>query len=222
MEKPRPKSRRCRTGYCVAQKTVPVIWGNVGTNAQHAFFQALHQGSDVVPIEFVGVARAAHALKANHNALLANMLAQGAAFALGKTFDESAWPKPSPAPTPSGARHRRAAHVPGRSPQHDDPARRADARESRRAARAARAQGVRAVGALGHQRVRSVGRRARQDACEGDRAGAGGRDRGRASRCVDAGVDRSDPIAAIARWCGPESCRRTPVADRAPIFRNTI
>ncbi len=76
-------------GYCVAQKTVPVIWGNVGTNAQHAFFQALHQGSDVVPIEFVGVARAAHALKANHDALLANMLAQGAAFALGKTFDEA-------------------------------------------------------------------------------------------------------------------------------------
>ena len=76
-------------GTRVAQRTVPVIWGNVGTNAQHAFFQALHQGTDVVPVEFIGVARPAHGLRANHDALLANMLAQGAAFALGKTFDEA-------------------------------------------------------------------------------------------------------------------------------------
>jgi len=76
-------------GTRVAQRTVPVIWGNVGTNAQHAFFQALHQGTDVVPIEFVGVVKAAHAHRANHDALLANLLAQGAAFALGKTFDEA-------------------------------------------------------------------------------------------------------------------------------------
>jgi glucose-6-phosphate isomerase len=76
-------------GKRVAQRTVPVIWGNVGTNAQHAFFQALHQGTDVVPVEFVGVVRAAHGLRANHDALLANLLAQGAAFALGRTFDEA-------------------------------------------------------------------------------------------------------------------------------------
>ena len=76
-------------GTRVAQRTVPVIWGNVGTNAQHAFFQALHQGTDVVPVEFIGVARPAHGLRANHDALLANMLAQGAAFALGKTFEEA-------------------------------------------------------------------------------------------------------------------------------------
>jgi glucose-6-phosphate isomerase len=76
-------------GARVAQRTVPVIWGNVGTNAQHAFFQALHQGTDVVPIEFVGVVKASHAHCANHDALLANLLAQGAAFALGKTFDQA-------------------------------------------------------------------------------------------------------------------------------------
>jgi glucose-6-phosphate isomerase len=76
-------------GTRVRQRTVPVIWGNVGTNAQHAFFQALHQGTDVVPVEFVGVVKASHGLRANHEALLANLLAQGAAFALGKTFDEA-------------------------------------------------------------------------------------------------------------------------------------
>jgi glucose-6-phosphate isomerase len=76
-------------GTPVAQPTVPVIWGNVGTNAQHAFFQALHQGTDVVPVDFVGVVRASHALEENHDALLANLLAQGAALALGKTREEA-------------------------------------------------------------------------------------------------------------------------------------
>src|SRR4030095_10596307 len=51
--------------------------------------QALHQGTDVVPVDFIAAVRPAHDLKANHDALLANMLAQGAAFALGKTFDEA-------------------------------------------------------------------------------------------------------------------------------------
>ena len=77
------------TGAPVAQATVPVLWGNVGTNSQHAFFQALHQGTDVVPIDFIGVVKPAHDLAANQEALLANLLAQGAAFALGKTTDEA-------------------------------------------------------------------------------------------------------------------------------------
>jgi glucose-6-phosphate isomerase len=76
-------------GKRVVQRTVPVIWGNVGTNAQHAFFQALHQGTDVVPVDFIGAIRPSHNLRANHDALLANMLAQGAAFALGKTYGEA-------------------------------------------------------------------------------------------------------------------------------------
>ncbi|HEY6986431.1 MAG TPA: glucose-6-phosphate isomerase [Rhodanobacteraceae bacterium] len=74
-------------GAPVSQPTVPVIWGNVGSNAQHAFFQALHQGTDIVPVDFVGVIRPAHALRANHEALLANLLAQGAALAIGKSFE---------------------------------------------------------------------------------------------------------------------------------------
>ncbi|MEO8671942.1 MAG: glucose-6-phosphate isomerase [Tahibacter sp.] len=77
------------SGVATTQATVPVVWGSVGTNAQHAFFQALHQGTDIVPVDFVGVVRPAHALSENHNALLANLLAQGAAFALGKTTAEA-------------------------------------------------------------------------------------------------------------------------------------
>jgi len=76
-------------GAPVAQATVPVLWGNVGSNAQHAFFQALHQGTDPVPVDFIGVIRPDHPLGANHRALLANMLAQAAALAAGKTFEEA-------------------------------------------------------------------------------------------------------------------------------------
>jgi glucose-6-phosphate isomerase len=80
-----------RDGAPLVHATAPVVWGEVGTNAQHAFFQALHQGTDVVPVEFVGVARPDHGHKANHDALLANLLAQGAALAHG-TNDASLAP----------------------------------------------------------------------------------------------------------------------------------
>src|SRR5579859_4898186 len=76
-------------GQPVVQATSPVVWGSVGTNAQHAYFQSLHQGTDVVPLEFIGVVKPAHDLGANHDALLSNLLAQAAALALGKTLDEA-------------------------------------------------------------------------------------------------------------------------------------
>ncbi|MFC4762822.1 glucose-6-phosphate isomerase [Dyella koreensis] len=76
-------------GQPATQSTSAVVWGSVGTNAQHAYFQALHQGTDVVPLEFIGVVRPAHTLRSNHDALLSNLLAQAAALALGKTFDEA-------------------------------------------------------------------------------------------------------------------------------------
>ncbi len=61
-----------------------VVWGEPGTNAQHAFFQMLHQGTDVVPVEFIVVAQASHSLHAEHHqALLANALAQSQALLRG-------------------------------------------------------------------------------------------------------------------------------------------
>jgi glucose-6-phosphate isomerase len=76
-------------GSAATAATAPVVWGGVGTNAQHAFFQALHQGSDVVPVDFIGVIRPSHALAANHQALLANLVAQGAALALGRSTEDA-------------------------------------------------------------------------------------------------------------------------------------
>jgi glucose-6-phosphate isomerase len=77
-------------GAPVPLPTVPVLWGSVGSNAQHAYFQALHQGCDVVPVDFIGVIRPDHDLADNHRALLANLLAQGAALMQGKPF-QAAW-----------------------------------------------------------------------------------------------------------------------------------
>ena len=70
-------------GERVAAATVPVIWGGAGTDSQHSFFQALHQGTDTVPADFIGVVRAPHGYAENHRALHANLLAQSEAFANG-------------------------------------------------------------------------------------------------------------------------------------------
>jgi glucose-6-phosphate isomerase len=90
--------------------TSPVVWGEPGTNGQHAFFQMLHQGSDVVPVEFIAVREPSHPYRALHEKALANCLAQGQALMLGKSTDEALGEK---APTASSmldaitvARHR--------------------------------------------------------------------------------------------------------------------
>jgi len=77
-----------RDGRSLTRPAVPVIWGELGTNAQHAFMQALHQGVDVVPCEFVAAIRPAHGLVAHHRALLANLLAQSAALMRGSAEGE--------------------------------------------------------------------------------------------------------------------------------------
>jgi len=71
-------------GQRVRRPTVPVLWGGVGSSVQHSFFQALHQGTDTVPMEFIGVRQPDHPYQANHQALLANLLAQAEALANGQ------------------------------------------------------------------------------------------------------------------------------------------
>jgi glucose-6-phosphate isomerase len=71
-------------GQALPFGTSPVLWGESGTNAQHAYFQMLHQGTDVVPVEFVAVKKARHDLPGHHPMLLANVLAQAQALMLGK------------------------------------------------------------------------------------------------------------------------------------------
>ena len=66
----------------------PVIWGDVGTNGQHAFFQLLHQGTDITPVDFIAALKPSHGLPEHQAALLANCFAQSEAFMRGKTAIE--------------------------------------------------------------------------------------------------------------------------------------
>ncbi|RZA19356.1 MAG: glucose-6-phosphate isomerase [Lysobacteraceae bacterium] len=75
-------------GRAVDAATVPVWWGGAGTDTQHSFFQALHQGTQVVPADFIGVLQADHPYAQNHAALLANLLAQTEALANGQDSDD--------------------------------------------------------------------------------------------------------------------------------------
>jgi glucose-6-phosphate isomerase len=75
-------------GAALQTATAPVIWGDVGTNGQHAYFQLLHQGPDMVPVDFITVLQAPATHGAHHTALLANCFAQSAALMRGKTEDE--------------------------------------------------------------------------------------------------------------------------------------
>lgn len=79
-----------RDGAPVSWQTGPVVWGEPGTNAQHAFFQLIHQGCDIIPCEFL-VAREGHEAElADHHAiLLANCLAQSEALMRGRTLEEA-------------------------------------------------------------------------------------------------------------------------------------
>lgn len=89
-------------------QTGPIIWGRPGTNGQHAFFQLLHQGSKHVSADFIGFARSYLERGDRHENLIANMLAQTEALALGKTTEEVKADQPSgQEPMADGlARHR--------------------------------------------------------------------------------------------------------------------
>lgn len=78
-----------RSGAALAAPAQPVVFGAPGTDAQHAFFQQLHQGLDVTPVDFVGAVADAEARPEQHRVLLANMLAQAAALKLGKSEGEA-------------------------------------------------------------------------------------------------------------------------------------
>jgi glucose-6-phosphate isomerase len=75
-------------GSPVSTTTGAIVWGEPGTNGQHAFYQLLHQGTRLVPVDFIGIARPNHPLVAQHDLLMANLFAQGEALAFGKTFVE--------------------------------------------------------------------------------------------------------------------------------------
>ena len=78
-----------RDGARAGHATAPVTWGSAGTDGQHAYFQLLHQGSSLVPADFIACCRPHHGLRAHHQALLANFFAQTEALARGMSEEEA-------------------------------------------------------------------------------------------------------------------------------------
>jgi glucose-6-phosphate isomerase len=87
-------------GHPVGRPTAPIVWGGVGTDAQHAMFQLLHQGTHLVPVEFLAVVEPGHGLAADHHRqLLINCFAQGAALMTGRASDDPARHYPGDRPS---------------------------------------------------------------------------------------------------------------------------
>ncbi|GAA4289060.1 glucose-6-phosphate isomerase [Georgenia daeguensis] len=79
-----------RRGEPVEVETGPVVWGEPGTNGQHAFYQLIHQGTQTVPADLIGFVHSAREVPGHHDLLTANMLAQAEALAFGRTSEEVA------------------------------------------------------------------------------------------------------------------------------------
>ena len=155
-------------GTPVTSETGEIFWGEPGTNGQHAFYQLIHQGTQLIPADFIAFVNTPNPTKDGdqdvHELFLGNYFAQTKALAFGKTADEvraegtrrrSSRPACSPAtvrPPPSSACG-------------PDPVR------SRRAHRPVRAHHLRGRHRLGPRLLRPVGRRARQAACQADHPG---------------------------------------------------
>jgi glucose-6-phosphate isomerase len=75
-------------GEHVSYDTGPIYWGEPGTNGQHSFYQLIHQGTRLIPCDFIAFAQTLNPLGEQHDMLLANVLAQGEALAFGKTPEE--------------------------------------------------------------------------------------------------------------------------------------
>ena len=75
-------------GRPVDVQTGPIVWGEPGTNGQHSFYQLIHQGTRLVPVDVIGFARSLNPLEDHHDLLMANVFAQTEALAFGRTADE--------------------------------------------------------------------------------------------------------------------------------------
>jgi len=79
-----------RRGKPVNYQTGPIVWGEPGTNGQHAFYQLIHQGTKLIPCDFIGFARSHNPLGDHHAKLMSNFFAQTEALAFGKSEEEAA------------------------------------------------------------------------------------------------------------------------------------
>jgi len=78
-----------RSGRIINYKTAPITWGAVGTNGQHAFFQLLHQGTHLVPCDFIGFIHSLNPISDHHQKLMANFFAQTESLAFGRPHSTS-------------------------------------------------------------------------------------------------------------------------------------
>ena len=77
-----------RNGFPVNYQTGTIVWGEPGTNSQHAFFQLIHQGTKLIPTDFIGYIQPLHGEKDHHNKLMSNFFAQTEALLMGKTKEQ--------------------------------------------------------------------------------------------------------------------------------------
>jgi glucose-6-phosphate isomerase len=75
-------------GTQVTTQTGPIFWGEPGTNGQHSFYQLIHQGTRLIPCDFIGFARSLNPLGRHHDMLMANVFAQAEALAFGKSAEQ--------------------------------------------------------------------------------------------------------------------------------------
>ncbi len=161
-----------RDGSPVWGPTGEIFWGEPGTNGQHAFYQLVHQGTLLIPADFVGFAESTHDEDDQQDLLMANCFAQSAALAFGRTAEEvAAEGTPAALGAPQGDA--------GQPPELDDPGPEVDSFGPRSADRALRAHRVHRGRHLRHRFLRPVGRRVGEGDGDGARPCA---DRRRAAR----------------------------------------
>ena len=186
-------------GNPVGMQTGEIVWGEPGTNGQHAFYQLIHQGTKLIPCDFIGFVHANHEVGDHQNLLMANLFAQTEALAFGKTSEEV---------EAEGIPAHQVPHrtFPGNRPTIDVPRRPPHPVHARPARRALRAQGLHDGDDLGDQLVRPVGRRARQEARDRDHPAAR---RGRRARSrprlehqrADRPLPRRPPLTLYTSMC---------------------
>jgi glucose-6-phosphate isomerase len=77
-----------RQGQAVDYTTGPIVWGEPGTNGQHSFYQLIHQGTHLIPCDFIGFCKSHNPISDHHDKLMANFFAQTEALAFGKTAEQ--------------------------------------------------------------------------------------------------------------------------------------
>ncbi len=161
------------TGEHVSYDTGAVFWGEPGTNGQHSFYQLIHQGTTMIPVDLIGFGKTLNPLRDHHDILSSNVFAQAAALAFGKTEAEV---RAEGTPAQRGAAPRDGGQPAFERAAGRDP----DAADPRHPRGPVRAQRVHPGRHLGHRLVRPVGRGAGQGARGGDDPRAHQRGRARA------------------------------------------